>query len=146
MAFRKLQQKVPEFNAWTLANALQNTDGSLTPQQGADLLGARMIGRWKSGAPIDLAPFTDDPSLVSDLNKINNFDFSHPDMQIDRDQTKCPFSAHIRKTNPRADFNVPDNSAIRAGIPYGPEVSSSEASSGTSSTDRGLAFGASLGH
>jgi len=31
------------------------------------ILGARLVGRWKSGAPIDLSPFKDDP--VQDLRK-----------------------------------------------------------------------------
>lgn len=143
MAFRKLQQKVPEFNQWTLANALQNSAGTLTQQQGADLLGARMFGRWKSGAPIDLSPTTDNPTLGADPQRNNNFDFSHPLSVIDIDQSFCPFSAHVRKTNPRADLADADvlNHGIRAGTPYGPEVTAAEASSGVSTVDRGLAFG-----
>jgi hypothetical protein len=53
---------VPEFNGYLSANAVQNAAGSLTQAQGAELLGARMFGRWKSGAPIDLTPTVDDPS------------------------------------------------------------------------------------
>ena len=73
----------------------------------------------------------------------NNFDFSHLGELIVSDQSRCPFSAHIRKTRPRADevdLNV-INQAIRAGIPYGPEVTDSETTSQTTTTDRGLAFG-----
>lgn len=163
LVFRKLKQKVPEFSKYLKDHALQNAAGSLTVQQGADLLGARMVGRWKSGAPIDLAPTADnavsnDSFLWSGLNLMlvnasqalganpqqnNKFDFSHVGSLITTDQTKCPFSAHIRKTRPRADeVNLNFlNHIIRAGIPYGPEVSSSESTAQTTSTDRGLAFG-----
>jgi Dyp-type peroxidase family len=143
LAFRKLQQLVPEYKKWLLDNAVQTPGGGLTQQQGADLLGARLIGRWPSGAPVDLAPLADDPALGADPTRNNNFDFSHPNSDIKSDQSECPFTAHIRKTRPRADLsnNNVINQAIRAGIPYGPEVSSDEAASNTTKTDRGLAFG-----
>jgi deferrochelatase/peroxidase EfeB len=46
LAFRQLQQKVPEFDNFLTTNAL-NVPG-LTPEENAELLGARMVGRWKS--------------------------------------------------------------------------------------------------
>ncbi|KAJ7836676.1 fungal peroxidase [Mycena olivaceomarginata] len=115
---------VPEFDKFLTDNAIVQ-DG-LTPQQGSDLLGARMVGRWKSGAPVDLAPLFDDPVLGADPTP-----------------RRCPFSAHIRKTRPRADLSTPEvtfGHIMRAGIPYGPEVSADEAASNTTSTERGLAF------
>ena len=45
LAFRQLEQRVPEFNKYLLDNAPAG-EGSL--QSRADLLGARMVGRWKS--------------------------------------------------------------------------------------------------
>ena len=47
MCFRKLKQYVPEFDAFLLQNGTGFS--GLTPQQGADFLGARFVGRWKSG-------------------------------------------------------------------------------------------------
>ncbi|KAJ3556259.1 hypothetical protein NM688_g2124 [Phlebia brevispora] len=142
MAFRKLQQKVPEFDQWTLDNAVQDPSLNLTQQEGAQLLGARMFGRWPSGAPIDITPYADDPELGADPERNNNFDFSHLGSSLASDQSRCPFSAHIRKTNPRADLLDLDtiNHAIRAGIPYGPEVTPAESSSSTTTEDRGFAF------
>jgi deferrochelatase/peroxidase EfeB len=66
------------------------------------------------------------------------------DYSDDTTEAKCPFSAHVRKVNPRAD--VPDNlaqpnHAIRSSIPYGPEVTTAESASNTTAEDRGLLFG-----
>ncbi|KAG8917916.1 hypothetical protein FRC01_002128, partial [Tulasnella sp. 417] len=76
MAFRKLHQRVPEFDRFLEDNPIRKP--GLTFKEGSELRGARMVGRWKSGAPIDLAPERDDSSLL-DLEKINDFDFQTPD-------------------------------------------------------------------
>ncbi|KAF8518408.1 fungal peroxidase [Hysterangium stoloniferum] len=140
LAFRQLAQLVPEFNKFIVDNPI--VEPGLTAEQGSALLGARMIGRWKSGAPVDLAPLFDDPVLAADPTRNNNFNFSHAGEDLASNQTRCPFSAHIRKTAPRADFSPVDTShhIIRSGLPYGPEVSAAEAASNTTATERGLAF------
>jgi len=51
LVFRYLFQQVPEFNDFLKKNAIAK-DGNgkvLTPEEGSELLGARMVGRWKSG-------------------------------------------------------------------------------------------------
>ena len=55
-----------------------------------------MVGRWRSGAPLVLAPEHDDPELGTDPNRNNDFSDSG-----DMNGLKCPFSAHIRRVNPR---------------------------------------------
>ena len=141
MVFRRLKQFVPEFDQFQLTQAAA---------LGMDpvLLGARLVGRWKSGAPVALTPSQDDSTLGIDPQRNNNFDFAD-----DQAQRRCPFGAHIRKTNPRADFGTPNAAGvepqtadvdphriIRAGIPFGPEVSVAEAANGKTATDRGLMF------
>jgi Dyp-type peroxidase family len=137
MVFRRLNQLVPEFSNFILSAA-----GSL----GVDpvLLGARLVGRWKSGAPMALTPSQDDTALGADPNQNNNFDFSD-----DQGERRCPFAAHIRKANPRADFDqgnfsqetaVDPHRIMRAGIPFGPEVSPAEQSAKATSQERGLMF------
>lgn len=141
MVFRRLKQLVPEFDQFQLNQAA--TLG-LDPV----LLGARLVGRWKSGAPLELTPIQDDSTMGIDPQRNNNFDFSD-----DQEQRRCPFGAHIRKTNPRADFGTPNNAGadpqtadvdprriMRAGIPFGPEVSVAEGANGKTTADRGLMF------
>ncbi len=148
MVFRRLNQLVPEFGKFILDQAknIQLNDPAGTSQMDPVLLGARLVGRWKSGAPLALTPSQDDTTLGADPNQNNNFDFSD-----DPDQRRCPFSAHIRKSNPRADFdptspealqeaNVDPHRVIRAGIPFGPEVSPDEQLANATTQERGLMF------
>ncbi|KAF9560569.1 peroxidase TAP [Agrocybe pediades] len=150
LAFRYLFQQVPEFNAFLKANPIAK-DGNgkvLTPEQGSDLLGARMVGRWKSGAPIDITPFQDDPVLAADPKRNNDFKFEG---EINS-QLRCPFAAHVRKTNPRNDLEAPPpptpsipvegRRIMRRGVQFGPEVTKEEAAAGKTQHGRGLLFAA----
>ena len=136
LVFRRLQQRVPEFASFLVNPQFVQPGLSVDP----DLLGARLVGRWKSGAPIDLTPMQDDTTLGANPQGNNNFDFA-----TDQGERRCPFGAHIRKVNPRADFAdqkdfVDPRRIIRAGIPYGPEVSEAEAAAHATASDRGLMF------
>ena len=91
MVFRRLEQKVPEFRRFVREQAARL---GMHPE----LLAARMVGRWKSGAPLELAPLRDDPALGGDDKRNNDFEFGD-----DRYQRKCPYAAHIRKVYPRDD-------------------------------------------
>ncbi|TFK38402.1 hypothetical protein BDQ12DRAFT_651384 [Crucibulum laeve] len=140
LAFRYLFQKVPEFNDFLKKNPISK-DG-LSPEEGSELLGARLVGRWKSGAPIDITPFKDDPALAADSKRNNDFHFTGES----NDQTKCPFAAHIRKTLPRDDLEVTRHTdisnrrIIRRGIQFGPEVTKEEKDSAKTMHGRGLLF------
>jgi Dyp-type peroxidase family len=130
MVFRRLEQKVPEFRRFVREQAARL---GMDPE----LLAARMVGRWKGGAPLELAPRRDDPRVGADEKRNNDFEFGG-----DPDQRKCPYAAHIRKVYPRDD--APDGEAeaqrhriIRAGIPFGPEVAPGET---TTKHKRGLMF------
>jgi len=137
--FRKLRQLVPEFHTFLNQNPIK--DAGLTPEQGSALLGARLVGRWPSGAPVDRDPTQDNPADAQDVNKVNDFDYSD-----DPNQVRCPFAGHLRKVNPRNSpvgpglANVRPHRIIRQGIPYGPEVSFLENAAGKTSLDRGLLF------
>jgi Dyp-type peroxidase family len=146
--FRYLFQEVPEFDDFLTKNPIAK-DGNgkvLTPEEGSDLLGARMVGRWKSGAPIDITPFQDDPALGVDPKRNNNFAFAGEITS----SLRCPFAAHNRKTNPRDDLEVPPagispipvgpRRIMRRGIQFGPELTAAEKASGKTIHGRGLLF------
>jgi Dyp-type peroxidase family len=130
MVFRRFEQKVPEFRSFVADRAARL---GMEPE----LLGARMFGRWKTGAPLELAPLYDDAALGSDAMRNNDFDYGD-----DPFQRRCPYAAHIRKTYPRDDAPGGEAEAqrhriLRAGITFGPEVASGET---TTSLSRGLMF------
>ena len=96
-----------------------------------------MVGRWKSGAPIDVTPLRDDPVLATDPQRNNNFQYDKTS------QERCPFAAHTRKMNPRSDLGeevVDPHRIIRRGIQFGPEVTHQESSTHKTEKDRGLLF------
>jgi len=138
LVFRKLRQFVPEFNHFLDTHPIP--DKNLTPKQGSELLGARLVGRWKSGTPIDRHPTEDVPDEAKNPNLVNDFDYSG-----DPNQVRCPFTAHLRKMNPRASV-IPSLAAtrsrriIRQGIPYGPEVDKIEKAAKSTLHNRGLLF------
>lgn len=98
-----------------------------------------MLTVRSEGAPVELAPLQDDPSLAVP-GKNQAFRFTKDN------QERCPFAAHIRKTNPRADLpnGIEGRRIMRRGITFGPEVTPEEKESKKSSEDedleRGLLF------
>ncbi|KAK0125976.1 hypothetical protein ONS95_007599 [Cadophora gregata] len=119
LVFRKLKQKVPEFQKFLDVEGPKNR---LTP----DLLGAKLVGRWKNGAPVEnfpLEPASEDDkanfkAAAKDSSQNDNFRY-----QQNVKQKNCPYAAHTRKTNPRDDFpfNIDahqEHRIIRRGIQY----------------------------
>ncbi|KAG6841173.1 hypothetical protein C0991_001098 [Blastosporella zonata] len=141
LTFRYLFQNVPEFNKFLDDNPIPVP--GLTRKEGSELLGARMVGRWKSGTPVDLSPFDDDPALAADPQRNNNFRFQAEGAF----QKICPFAAHIRKTLPRADLedfgsgiSIEKNRIARRGVQFGPELTKEETQSNKTAHARGLLF------
>jgi Dyp-type peroxidase family len=151
LVFRRLAQSVPEFDQ-AVKTAAAGTGGS-SEQASPELLGAQLVGRWKSGAPIINAPTADDPALAEGTGKENDFEFGD-----DREGLVCPWAAHIRKVYPRddvfhntsptkeegdtAEASTQTHRMLRRGIAFGPELTEHEAKSGHSdpAQARGLLF------
>jgi len=80
------------------------------------------------------------------LNRNNDFSFAG---EISS-QLRCPFAAHVRKTNPRDDLEVPPpprppipiegRRIMRRGVQFGPEVTREEAHTAKTQHGRGLLF------
>ena len=97
LVFRKLAQDVAGFWSWIAHHArrLAGGDPAATAYL-TELLAAKLVGRWPSGAPLTLAPERDDPALAA-ADRRNTFGY----LAHDRDGLRCPISAHIRRANPR---------------------------------------------
>ncbi|KAG6864307.1 hypothetical protein C0991_010717, partial [Blastosporella zonata] len=138
MVTRKLDTLVPEFESFLLERG-PKIFPDVSPQDAADHLGARLFGRWKDGTPTELSPDRPDPSISGDDSKVNNFTFDQS-----AGQSRCPFAAHIRKSNPRTDVypvnSVYKNFIRRYIVTYGPEVTEEERSQGRTINTRGQHF------
>jgi Dyp-type peroxidase family len=137
IVFRKLHQRVAEFRKYLKAN-------SSSPEN-EELLAAKMMGRWRSGAPLALCPLHDNPELGADPRRNNDFLYEEDDPA----GLKTPGGSHIRRTNPR-DASVAGfariHRMIRRGTAYGPPLP--EGVLEDEGADRGLMFafvGAHLG-
>jgi Dyp-type peroxidase family len=119
LGFRKLHSRVAAFRKFLRANA----NSRLSPE----LLAAKMIGRWQSGAPLVLAPDADQPEIGSDLQRMNNFLYASERDGDDSHGLRCPLGAHVRRMNPR-DTELPVmtqvklHRVIRHGTAYGPPL------------------------
>jgi len=89
-----------------------------TPEQ-QEWVAAKLMGRWRSGAPLVLTPDHDDPALGADYSRNNDFNFGSMDPQ----GYGCPLGSHIRRMNPRdTAANMNRRKMIRRGGTYGPAL------------------------
>ena len=132
IGLRKYQSRVGAFNRFLRANAHTEDE--------RELLAAKLVGRWRSGAPLTLAPDRDDPALGADPVRNNDFTYA-----ADQDGRQVPRGSHMRRMNPRdtemevlADVNI--HRVIRRstgfGAPYDPDALSEH----DDETPRGLYF------
>jgi Dyp-type peroxidase family len=88
-------------------------------QEQQELVAAKLMGRWRSGAPLVLAPDKDDPELGADLRRTNDFAYAEKDPY----GYACPLGSHIRRMNPRdTATNMKRRKMIRRGGTYGPPL------------------------
>ena len=146
---RRLRQDVAAFRSFLAQNA------AITGNE--ELLGAKLVGRYKSGAPLEMTraeaashegdqafvPPDDNARAESDVN--NDFGYEPQDA----DGHLVPRGAHIRKAFPREEeppgrAESERHRILRRGIPYGPEFEVGEPEYGPEpppdERDRGLVF------
>ena len=132
VGFRKYQTRVGAFNRFLRANG--------TTEEERELLAAKLVGRWRSGAPLTLAPEADNPALGADPHRNNDFNYSN-----DPRGRQAPFGCHIRRMNPRdskltrlTDVNL--HRLIRRGTTYGPPYDPNALSEADDQVPRGAYF------
>jgi Dyp-type peroxidase family len=131
IVFRKLHTRVAAYRRYL-------RDKAATRDEEAPL-GAKMVGRWQSGAPLALCPERDDPELGADPQRNNDFLYRE-----DVRGFKCPAGAHARRANPRdaldheGSVNVRLHRMIRRGTSYGPMLP--EGVLEDDGADRGIIF------
>jgi Dyp-type peroxidase family len=152
LVFRRLRQDVAGFESHV-------TELAQTLGWSTELTGAKLVGRYKSGAPIEqrqfqpgpyTPPSTDpgdpdhgNPGLGNNNSLNNNFEFLD-----DPHGAFCTLASHIRKAYPRDEITSagPADSVsstqkrrlLRRGIPYGPPFIAHDPTS--AQVDRGLLF------
>ncbi len=137
LVVRHLAQDVAGF--WTcLDRHTKDANGESNPEE-RERLGAKLVGRWPSGAPLVRSHHRDDPDLGTD----NSFGYA----AVDPDGERCPLGAHIRRSNPRDSLGDDPEKALelanlhrimRRGRVYGPALD--QPLEGDDGRDRGLLF------
>jgi Dyp-type peroxidase family len=158
MAYRKLHQNVQAFHRYIESKAADYAAiHGITQEEANETLRAKMAGRWSDGIPLMHAPtygeWRAEQALLATLPEdartkrmdeiLKNFSYSS-----DPDGSRCPFSSHLRRSNPRdmLDPTVNPSAAgqakqkatsvlnnrrrvLRRGLPYGtsgPNIPDSE--------------------
>jgi Dyp-type peroxidase family len=125
MAYRRLQEHVGAFRDYLRENSETTQD--------EELLAAKFMGRWRSGAPLVLSPDRDDPELGADPLRNNDFGYK----EMDPLGYACPLGSHARRLNPRDTAHYMNRRRmIRRGATYGPALPDDAPDDGV---DRGIA-------
>ena len=126
LAYLRMQEHVGAFREF-----LRTHGGPTRDEQ--ELMAAKLMGRWRSGAPLVLAPEKDDPALGADLQRTNDFNYG----QMDPRGYAAPIGSHIRRMNPRdTSESLERHQLIRRGGTYGPPLPEGVPDDGV---DRGIA-------
>ena len=125
LAYRRLEEHVGKFRDFLRQHGQ-------TPEE-QELIAAKLMGRWRSGAPLVLAPEQDDPALGSDMQRNNDFNYK----QMDPHGYAMPLGSHCRRMNPRdTAHNMNRRRMIRRGATYGPPLPEGSPEDGV---ERGIA-------
>ena len=110
--FRKLEQNVKKFKTAELILPVVRDNAGVV---NIELAGAMLVGRFEDGT--EVINHSKDQGITVPSQLKNDFDYRTDAAN----GSKCPFHAHIRVTNPRADVGQPFAKSVRLtrrGIPY----------------------------
>jgi Dyp-type peroxidase family len=125
MAYRRLEEHVGAFRDFLRQHGMTKDD--------QELVAAKLMGRWRSGAPLVLAPDRDDPALGANQERNNNFNYKNEDPH----GYAVPLGSHCRRMNPRdTAANMNRRRMIRRGATYGPHLAEDATEDGQ---ERGIA-------
>ncbi len=111
MAYRRLEEHVGKFREFLRQH------GDTAEEQ--ELIAAKLMGRWRSGAPLVLSPEKDDPALGADMQRNNDFNYK----EMDPHGYAVPLGSHARRMNPRdTAVNMNRRRMMRRGATYGPHL------------------------
>ncbi len=111
LAYRRMEEHVGRFREFLRQHGK-------TPEE-QELIAAKLMGRWRSGAPLVLAPDKDDPALGADPQRNNDFNYAKDDPH----GYAVPLGSHARRMNPRdTAVNMNRRRMIRRGGTYGPAL------------------------
>ncbi len=148
LVFRRLQQDVPGFHKQLGELAASN-------HLSVDVMGAKLVGRYRSGCPIESLSMQPHPPAISPTDPafanpaLANSDALNNAFEFGDDPIgeRCPLGAHIRKAYPRdedtgsginSESETQTHRLLRRGIPFG--VSFGAAIGGGVNDKRGLCF------
>jgi Dyp-type peroxidase family len=125
MAYRRLEEHVGRFRDFLREH------GKTAEEE--EFIAAKLMGRWRSGAPLVLAPEKDDPVLGADMQRNNDFNYK----KMDPLGYAVPLGSHCRRMNPRdTAANMNRRRMIRRGATYGPPLAEGAPEDGV---ERGIA-------
>lgn len=117
-AVRMLAQDAPAFEQ-LIADAAQRHKAD------PEWIAAKLMGRWRNGAPLSLAPDTQPEDMPP--SRLSKYDYApsaaRPSWFDDSDGQRCPIGSHARRMNPRSALvtgKPHSRRIIRRGMPYGP--------------------------
>lgn len=134
-AFRILYQDVAAFEQLL-------RDWGQAASADPEVIAAKIMGRWRNGAPLVLAPDISKPNPPWPDDELDAFDYApgedHPAFYDDARGLRCPIGAHVRRLNPRGAPVMGKSHSrrlVRRNMPYGPELPPGAPDDGV---DRGL--------
>lgn len=117
---RAIAAQLPAFQTWLGSADAPGPDHADAREQARQLLRAKLVGRWEDGIPLTVAPTYSDwqtfrrqlqmlralkkegdlgarEALQEQMRRLRDVRFEPED----RDGSQCPFTSHIRRSNPR---------------------------------------------